>query len=104
MRLRIDTLCQPSDVLRGMQAMAHWTGLGYRVLGLAVGKLLPSSAADRQQLSNINLLTLKQHVAELRMIGLAIICTQLRPDAERTIKQLHDRSACTSSAVHCTAA
>ena len=78
-----------------MQAMAHWTGQGYRVLGLAVGKLLPATAADKQQLSRLNLLTLKQHVSDLRMIGLAIIHTQLRPDTVATIKQLHARSVCT---------
>lgn len=75
-----------------MQAMAHWTGLGYRVLGLAAGNLLPAVAADRQQLAGISLLTLKQNVSDLRMLGLAIITTQLRPDVERTIKQLHTRS------------
>ena len=74
-----------------MQAMARWTGLGYRVLGLAVGKLLPATAADKQQLSRLNLLTLKQHVSDLRMIGLAIIETQVRADAAVTIKQMHDR-------------
>lgn len=75
----------------GMQAMARWTGLGYRVLGLAVGKLLPATAANKQQLSRLNLLTLKQHVSDLRMIGLAIIETQVRADAAVTIKQMQDR-------------
>ena len=58
---------------------------------LAVGKLLPTIAADKQQLSRLNLLTIKQHVSDLRMIGLAIIETQFRADTEATIKQLHDR-------------
>ena len=71
--------------------MALWTGLGHRVLGLATGKVLPESAAGNEGLSKISLLTLKQHVTDLRMLGLAIIDTPVRPDAKYTIQQLQTR-------------
>ncbi len=71
-----------------LQAVCHWTALGYRVLGMVTGRVL---AESRQDLSKLNLLNITQHTYGMRLLGFAVISNPLRSDATAAITELQDR-------------
>ena len=70
--------------------------LGYRVLGLAAGRVLAESTQD---LTKINLQNLSQHTYGMRMLGFAVISNPLRSDSTAAITELQDRYLCMHACV-----
>lgn len=71
--------------------MLYWMTLGYKVLGLAAGRIL---AESKQDLAKINLQNIKQHTFGMRLLGFAIISNTLRSDSTAAITELQDRYVC----------
>ena len=71
------------------QAPVEWCGKGFRVLGLAHGKLRPESKhLLAEQLSIDNL---KQHMYDTRLLGFSVITNALRNDTKAAIAELQER-------------
>lgn len=65
--------------------------LGYRVLGLVAGRIL---AESKQDLTKINLQSIKQHTFAMHLLGFAVISNPLRSDSIAAITELQDRYGC----------
>ena len=59
------------------------------MLGLAHGRLLPSS---RDQLHKLTMANLSQHVPELKLLGFSVVSHAVRSDTKAAIAELQARS------------
>ena len=71
-----------------VQVLTYWMARGYRILGLAEGRILADS---KQDLTKITLQNIKQHTYGMRLLGFAVISNPLRSDSTAAITELQDR-------------
>ena len=71
-----------------LQAPIDWGGKGFRVLGLAHGRVRPES---RHLLEELSLDNLKQHMCDTKLLGFSVITNALRSDTKAAIAELQER-------------